>query len=192
MKLKKADLLMVIIIILILGLGLSVAFGLRKEKKDSLPTGETAVLTETEGENTCFVEISCSTILEQMERLPSQKAAYVPANGRLLAKTEVNFTEGETAFDILQRVCEEVGIPLEYSFTPLYNSYYIEGINHLYEFDCGPRSGWMYEVNGTFPNYGASSYPVNEKDEIVWHYTCEGLGLDVGAKEFSEYASQKK
>ena len=34
-------------------------------------------------------------------------------------------------------------IQLEFSYTPLYASYYIEGINHLYEFDVGPESGWM-------------------------------------------------
>ena len=36
----------------------------------------------------------------------------------------------------------------------MYNSYYIEGINHLYEFDVGPESGWMYKVDEWFPNYG--------------------------------------
>ena len=36
----------------------------------------------------------------------------------------------------------------------MYNSVYIEGINNLYEFDCGELSGWMYKVNGWFPNYG--------------------------------------
>ena len=43
-------------------------------------------------------------------------------------------------------------------YTPLYKSYYVEGINQLYEFDCGKNSGWMYSVNGEYPNYGASSY----------------------------------
>ena len=68
-----------------------------------------------------------------------------------------------------------------YSWTPLYDSYYIEGIGHLYEFDAGPESGWMYKVNGTFPNYGCSSYVLTGGEEIVWCYTCAGLGDDVGA-----------
>lgn len=33
----------------------------------------------------------------------------------------------------------------------MYNSAYIEGINNLYEFDCGELSGWMYKVNGLVP-----------------------------------------
>ena len=64
----------------------------------------------------------------------------------------------------------------------MYDSYYIEGINHLYEFDCGEQSGWMYKVNEWFPNYGCSSYELSDGDVIVWCYTCKGLGTDVGAE----------
>lgn len=52
--------------------------------------------------------------------------------------------------------------------------------NHLYEFDCGNESGWMYKVNGWFPNYGCSSYYLEDGDVIVWTYSCKGLGADVG------------
>ena len=61
----------------------------------------------------------------------------------------------------------------------MYNSAYIEGINNLYEFDCGELSGWMYKVNGWFPNYGCSRYQLKEGDVIEWVYTCD-LGVDVG------------
>ena len=64
------------------------------------------------------------------------------------------FAAGESAFDVLQRVCRENKIHMESSFTPLYNSAYIEGIGNLYEFDAGSLSGWMYTVNDWFPNYG--------------------------------------
>ncbi len=68
---------------------------------------------------------------------------------------------------------------MEFSFTPMYNSVYIEGINNLYEFDVGELSGWMYKVNNWFPNYVASRYVVKEGDNIEWVYTCN-LGADVG------------
>ena len=89
-------------------------------------------------------------------------------------------SEGETVFEVLQRVCSAAEIPLEYSWTPMYNSYYVEGINNLYEFDCGPESGWMYKVDGWFPNYGCSGYTLSGGENIVWCYTCNGLGADVG------------
>ena len=61
----------------------------------------------------------------------------------------------------------------------MYNSAYIEGINNLYEFDCGELSGWMYSVNDWYPNYGCSCYTVQPGDVICWVYTCD-LGQDVG------------
>lgn len=63
---------------------------------------------------------------------------------------------------------------MEYKYTPVYGSYYVEGINHLYEFDCGKESGWTYKVNGWYPNYGSSEYSLKNGDSIVWYYTCDG------------------
>lgn len=129
--------------------------------------------------NTCTISISCATILDNMDDLKSSKAEFVPSDGWILAPTEVEFTEGESVHDVLQRVCREAGIQMESSFTPAYNSAYVEGINNLYEFDCGQLSGWMFSVNGWYPNYGCSKYTVNAGDEICWVYTCN-LGKDVG------------
>ena len=65
----------------------------------------------------------------------------------------------------------------------MYESYYVEGINYLYEFDGGQGSGWMYKVNGWFPNYGCSSYYLTDGEVIEWVYTCD-YGADVGGKVF--------
>lgn len=132
----------------------------------------------------CTIEIRCDTILNNMQDLRPGLDVYVPDNGTILPTTTVTFTEGETVFDVLKRICDARGIQIEYSYTPMYGSYYIEGINHLYEFDCGQQSGWMYKVNGWFPNYGCSSYKLEAGDTIVWAYTCKGLGTDVGAPDF--------
>ena len=72
-------------------------------------------------------------------------------------------------FEVLNKVCKAADIQIEYSWTPMYNSYYIEGINHLYEFDCGSQSGWMYKVNDWFPNYGCSTYKVENGDIVLFH-----------------------
>lgn len=132
-----------------------------------------------EERHTCTFSIECSTILNNWEDLKSSKAEFVPADGWILSPTEVEYTPGETVFDVLKRVCSDGGIQMESSYTPAYGSYYIEGINQLYEFDCGQQSGWMYSVNGWFPNYGCSSYTVEDNDVIEWRYTCT-LGSDVG------------
>ena len=128
----------------------------------------------------CTNEIRCDTILDNMENLTAGKESYVPANGCILSTSTVEFEKGETVYDVLSRVCSYAGIQMEASWTPLYNSYYVEGINNLYEFDCGNQSGWVYKVNGWFPNYGCSAYYLEDGDTIVWTYTCNGLGADVG------------
>ena len=129
--------------------------------------------------HTCTISISCATILDNMSELKSGKEEFVPSDGWILAASEVEFTEGESVHDILQRVCKDAGIQMESSFSPAYNSAYVEGINNLYEFDCGQLSGWMFSVNGWFPNYGCSKYTVKDGDVINWVYTCN-LGKDVG------------
>lgn len=95
----------------------------------------------------------------------------------IFSKT-VGFDSGESVYDILRRICDENSIQMEASYTPAFSSYYVEGINNLYEFDCGQGSGWMYSVNGVFPNYGCSSYKPVNNDEIAFRYTCE-LGYDL-------------
>ena len=97
----------------------------------------------------------------------------------ILETTTVTFSEGESVFDVLKRVTRQQRIHMEFEMTPIYNSAYIEGIHNLYEFDCGNLSGWMYKVNGWFPNYGCSRYQLKQGDVVEWVYTCD-LGKDVG------------
>lgn len=128
---------------------------------------------------TCTFSIECSTILNNLSDLDPDKRHLVPSDGVILPPTKVTFYEGESVYDVLQRVCKENNIHMEASWTPVYNSAYIEGINNLYEFDCGELSGWMYRVNGWYPNYGCSRYQLADGEVVEWRYTCV-LGNDIG------------
>ena len=127
----------------------------------------------------CTISIDCATILNNLADLDPAKLDVLPTDGVILNAVTVEFSEGESVFDVLQRVCRENNIHIEATFTPGYNSAYVEGIHNLYEFDCGELSGWMYSVNGWFPNYGCSRYALQDGDVIRWRYTCD-LGADVG------------
>lgn len=151
-----------------------------EEAEDTEGLEETEALEETEPvSHTCTFSIDCSAILNNMDDLKSGKEEFVPSNGAIFAASEVEFTPGDNVFDVLQSVCREYGIHMEHAYTPIYGSEYIEGINQLYEFDCGELSGWMYSVNGWFPNYGCDQYTVEDGDVIEWIYTCD-LGADAG------------
>ena len=129
--------------------------------------------------HTCTLSVRCNTILDNIDWLDPEKVELVPEDGVIFPATTVTFYEGESVFNVLQREMRKAGIHMEFEDTPMYNSAYIEGINNLYEFDCGELSGWMYKVNGWFPNYGCSRYQLKEGDTIEWVYTCD-LGVDVG------------
>ena len=130
---------------------------------------------------TCTISISCVTVLDNLEQCDPEKVELIPEGGWVLEPTTVTFYEGESVFNVLQRTCKQKKIHMEYMDTPIYNSAYIEGIHNLYEFDVGELSGWMYNVNGWFPNYGCSRYQLRDGDEICWVYTCD-LGEDTGGR----------
>lgn len=128
---------------------------------------------------TCTLSVTCKTVLDNLEFLDPTRKDCIGDNGVIYAKKTVSFEEGETVFDVLSREMQKNGIHMDSPFTPVYNSRYIKAINNLYEFDCGEGSGWMYRVNGVFPNYGCSQYQVEDGDTIEWLYTCD-LGVDLG------------
>lgn len=127
----------------------------------------------------CTISISCATILNNLDLCDPEKVELVPEDGWILKPITVTFYEGESVFNVLQRTCKQQKIHMEFEDTPMYNSAYIEGIHNLYEFDVGELSGWMYRVNGWFPNYGCSRYQLQDGDTVEWVYTCD-LGADVG------------
>ena len=128
----------------------------------------------------CTLTVKCDTLLDNLEFLDPEKTELVPEDGVIYQAKNVMFYEGESVFNVLSRELKVNKIHFEFVNTPAYNSAYIEGIGNLYEYDCGELSGWMYKVNGWFPNYGCSAYELEDGDAISWLYTCQGLGADVG------------
>ena len=138
----------------------------------------------------CFVTIDCRNIKNNLSSLKKEKKAFVPQSGYILKDARVPFEEGESAFDALKRACKENvctdnceycqkgGIQLEFSFTPAYKSYYVEGIHQLYEKDCGSFSGWMFSVNGKFSDVSSSEYLLKAGDKITFAYTAS-MGDDL-------------
>ena len=131
----------------------------------------------TTSKNTVTLTIRCDTAVANGMHEESKWAGIVPANGCILPVTTLEFTDGETVFNLLCRVRDTYKLQMEYSGTDA--TAYIQGINNLYEKDAGKWSGWMYNVNGWYPNYGCGQYVVENGDVIEWRYTCDG-GADLG------------
>ncbi|MGI5963310.1 MAG: DUF4430 domain-containing protein [Lawsonibacter sp.] len=134
--------------------------------------------TSVLAEPVCTISISCSAVLDHLDWLDPDKVELIPADGIILPETTISFSQGDSAFTLLQQITRQESIHLEASFTPGYGSSYVEGIANLYEFDCGQQSGWLYRVNGISPGYSSSQYTLHDGDVVEWIYTCD-LGADV-------------
>ncbi len=152
-----------------------------KETQVQIESNEKAVISNDTPikKNICTLEIRCDTILKNMDKLHPSKQDFVPSDGIIFSKSEIEFDEGESAFQVLLRVTRENKIHMEFVNTPGLNSSYVEGIANIYEFDCGAESGWMYNVNGKFPSVGSSAYIINDGDTISYLYTIN-RGHDIG------------
>ena len=163
-----------IVKMIVLVLALSMLFGCGKSNNAEVED------SNGDGKLTCTLEIRCDTLLGNLDGMQAEKAALVPDNGVILDITEVEFSAGDSVFDVFRRVLREEKIHFEYVDASIYDSVYIEGISNIYEFDCGPQSGWMFSVNGIYPGLGCSAYTLADGDAIVFNYTCD-LGADLGA-----------
>jgi hypothetical protein len=147
----------------------------------------------TPDSETVTISIRCDTILDNYDDLdPALRSEeFVPPDGVILAQTEYVLRPGDTVFDILDRAARYNKIQMEYQGADKnsYGSVYVQGIHYLYEFSCGALSGWMYRVDGEFPNYGCSKYELRDGQVIEWVYTCD-LGHDVGCEWIEEDANE--
>lgn len=148
------------------------------EQKPSKDDKNNASSDKTDDKNaasqniTVYISINCHAAIGNIE--DPAVAAAVPESGVILGRTSYTCAPGTNVYDVLSAVCRSNGIQLDASYSPAYGSYYVEGINYLYEFHGGPYSGWTYTVGGSRPNVGASSYGLNGGEEIVWSYTVTG------------------
>ena len=137
----------------------------------------------TPDSETVTISIRCDTILQNYGDLdPALRSdEFVSPDGVILPPTRYVLRPGDTVFDILDRAVRYNRIQMEYQGARenSFGSVYIQGLHYLYEFSCGPLSGWMYRVDGEFPDYGCSRYVLHDGQVVEWVYTCD-LGRDVG------------
>ena len=111
----------------------------------------------------------------------------MPDDGIILPKTQYVLEQGDSVFDLLLRATRSKEIQLDFTGNPDNASgvVYIKGINHIYEYSCGPLSGWLFKINGEFSSKESSGHFLSDNDYVEWVYTCD-LGRDVGSVDFEE------
>ena len=119
----------------------------------------------------CSIEIDCGYIWNHEEDLLESKVEFVPQDGMILAETEVTVEQGDTAFDLLEEICDEQDIHLDAEDGSW--GKYVKGIGQIYGGDCGEMSGWMFKINGEYADVGSEVYELAEGDLISWVFICD-------------------
>lgn len=131
----------------------------------------------------------CSTVLSHMDIIDPavNPPEVVPEDGVIIARCEVSLPEGATAFDALAAAARKQRVRVDYTGSA-YGTY-VRGIGYVTEFGFGELSGWMYTVNGEFPDVSVSDRVLESGDVVEFRYTCD-LGRDVGDDYYDRVASQ--
>ena len=119
---------------------------------------------ENEVTGTVSFCIRCDTIIGKDGAPDSPVILNIP---------ELEIHEGDTVYTALVNSTKVNNVPFEHN-----GSYYISGIDNLYEFQFGELSGWMYRVNGQTPSVGCNEYVLKDNDKVEWLYTCD-IGNDL-------------
>lgn len=125
--------------------------------------------------------------------------------GYLVAPTKVDIYEGENAAYVLDRFLKERGYSYQ-STGSLSSGFYLAhirkrgllkdlpqkiidqygensyNVNSLGEFDFCHKSGWMYSVDGIYPNYGFADCYLNDGAEVRIRFTLS-YGTDIGGED---------
>lgn len=87
----------------------------RPSSKTEISTAPTVIFSESstqpQPKTACTVEIECKSILNKKNKF-KKDISLVPSNGIILSPASVNFDDGATAYDVLQKACTQNDIAL--------------------------------------------------------------------------------
>lgn len=118
------------------------------------PTPQTAIVT---------ISIDCANATEG--GVPG-----APESGWIMGKKEIELQDGDTVWDVLNRICRDRGIAVSKTGSGSY--IFVKSIAGVAPVSA--QSGWMFSVNGVYVQTGAGNYVVSGGDAIRWKYTMNG------------------
>lgn len=106
----------------------------------------------------------------------NSSSSQQPTNGKITVNMQVigmgntmmsgilTVDKGASVYTVLTQLASQNGLSV--SGTKIY----IKGIGDLFEKQHGSLSGWMYSVNGVYPNKSCGYYYLDNNDSVVWRY----------------------
>lgn len=132
-----------------------------------------------ESDITVTVLAECAAALDNMESIDERvnTADVIPADGVVIAYCEVSLPEDATAYEALTLAARQQKVRVDGSGTVY--GVYVSAIGHIAEFGFGDMSGWLYSVNGDYPEVSCGEYRLHDGDAVEFHYTCGyGAGME--------------
>lgn len=143
----------------------------------ALKAGTETVIINAQKENDVdeALMVECVVTVTEQDKTPIGKVEFsvekrTIGKGDLVSLNEYDIFEDDNVWTLFERVLKSKNINYKYSFNEKYDSVYVSSIDGDGEFDHGSGSGWKYEVNGVFPNIGASQKTIQNNDVIRWRY----------------------
>ncbi len=99
-----------------------------------------------------------------------------------LVSTKVTIDKNDTVYDALLKALDDEGV----DFTEADG--YVSEIGGYGEFDHGPRSGWMFIVDGKYKNTSCRETRLTKNSTVVWYYT-DDYTKERGSQEEKEDTS---
>lgn len=134
-------------------------------------------IPQTQG--TVIVNITAADAFDAGYELPF-------AGGMVLQDVQIAYEEGDTAYDVLVKACEEADLDIV-TGTSAYGVY-VEGIGGLSAFDCGDESGWLYSVNKEMASVSVDAYVVQDGDVLEWRYITSYAIFETEESDVSDAA----
>ncbi|MCM3726905.1 DUF4430 domain-containing protein [Neobacillus cucumis] len=89
--------------------------------------------------------------------------------GTILSASKIIIEDGYTIFDVVKQAAKAKGIVVDSTGSGA--TAYIEGIDNIYEFDYGAKSGWVFKHNGASITKSIGVIKVKAGDQIACYYT---------------------
>jgi hypothetical protein len=154
-----------------------------KEKKDTVSktTPETSKQTEAVVQQKTATSSNSKTTTSSTSKTRTTKSNQVPLktvtlsitgpkdHKGILSSSKVTIKDGETIFDVLLHATKKAGIQVDYDGGGA--TAYVNGIDNIYEFDYGPRSGWLFKLNGVSLTKSSGLVKIKAGDRIECYYT---------------------
>lgn len=149
---------------------ISPAINSSSAQQQSTSSVQTTTFTSSTAQDDSLITVSvfcsCKNAVNYGIRDKKDFSELIPEDGVIFSAT-VTVPKDSTAMDAIKAAALESKVEIKE------NRGYIRGIGGLYEKDCGGASGWMYCVNGTFPNMSSDKYKLINNDSIELHYTVK-------------------